>query len=636
MRLLLLACLGGAALFWAPLSAQQREEIVTSPDELVQVKVVIGDERITYSAMLGGKPAVLESRLGMAGWPSGKLKSATQRTWLGTWKPVYGERAVVPDNFKELTLSFERLTIYLRVYEEGFAFRYRLEGRGSFEVSGEETTFRFPAGSHAWEEYGTEGEYKRVPVGEIQEKCERPLTVEIGGGNWTALAEAAQVNYPRMLLAPDGGGGLKPWLDSAVKGTLPFETPWRVFVLGRAPGDLMERNYLLLNLNPPHARDYSWVKPGKVIREVTLSTKGGKSAVDFAVERGIDYIEYDAGWYGHEYDDASDATKVAPDPKRIASIPEHGGLDLEEVIRYARSKDVGVILYVNRRALERALKQIPLESFVYHANRNDFSRWLFARSEIFLAMRFRPLTGADTTNRSRTRVTASWSSVTCIGPRTAVPRSTGTACGRSATASTTSSPAPITPQISTRRLVVLVIDLLPRLEHGDEVQAIELAPDHKRRNDGGRKDRHRSEGVRARRDDERQSEQLGAERCHHRVREAVTGRQAHGQRRQHQDGQLAEQDVGDLAAREPDDAQRGELAAALRKRNARRVVDHAERDDGGEEDVDCLHLQHYLGPRLHQALDRRLGEDHRAHSRQRLQAGVEHLRLGGVDLQVGA
>lgn len=353
MRLLLLACLGGAALFPAPLGAQQREEIVTSPDELVQIKVVIGGERITYSAMLGGKPAVLESSLGIAGWPSGKLKSATQRTALGTWRPVYGERAVVPDNFKELTLSFERLTIMLRVYEEGFAFRYRLEGWGSFEVSGEETTFRFPAGSHAWEEYGTEGEYKRVPVGEIQEKCERPLTVEIGGGNWASLAEAAQVNYPRMLLAPDGGGGLKPWLDSAVKGTLPFETPWRVFVLGRAPGDLMERNYLLLNLNPPQARDYSWVKPGKVLREVTLSTKGGKAAVDFAVKRGIDYIEYDAGWYGHEYDEASDATTVTPDPKRIESIPDHGGLDLEEVIRYAKSNGVGVILYVNRRALER-------------------------------------------------------------------------------------------------------------------------------------------------------------------------------------------------------------------------------------------------------------------------------------------
>jgi len=296
---------------------------------------------------------VLPSPLGIAGWPAGKLKSATQRTALGTWKPVYGERSVIPDNYRELSLAFEHLTILLRVYEEGFAFRYKLEGRGPFEVPGETTGFHFPPGSRAWEEYGTEGEYRQVAVAEIKDKCERPLTVEIGGGNWASLTEAAQVDYPRMLLGPDGAGGLKPDLDSPIKGMLPFETPWRVFVLGRAPGDLLERNYLVLNLNPPQARDYSWVKPGKVLREVTLSTKGGKAAVDFAVKRGIDYIEYDAGWYGHEYDDASDATQVAPDPKRVASIPDHGGLDLEEVIRYARSNDIGVILYVNRRALER-------------------------------------------------------------------------------------------------------------------------------------------------------------------------------------------------------------------------------------------------------------------------------------------
>ncbi len=49
----------------------------------------------------------------------------------------------------------------------------------------------------------------------------------------------------------------------------------------------------------------------------------------------------------------------------------------------------------SRRALERVVKQVPLESFMYHANRNDFSRWLFARSEIFLAQHFRPISGAD-------------------------------------------------------------------------------------------------------------------------------------------------------------------------------------------------------------------------------------------------
>lgn len=334
-------------------TAQPREELVVSPDELVQVKLHIDGERITYSAMLGGKPAVLESALGIGGWPAGRFKSAVQRTALGAWKPLYGERAVIPDNYRELTLSFERLTVFVRVYEEGFAFRYRLEGRGNFEFAAESTTFRFPEGSFAWQEHGTEGEYERVLVKDVKPECERPLTIQLGGGNWAALAEAGQVDYPRMLLAPGAAGGLAPILDAPVTGVLPFETPWRVFVLGRAPGDLLERNYLLLNLNPPASGDYRWVKPGKVIREVTLSTKGGKAAVDFAVKRGIDYIEYDAGWYGLEYDDASDATKVAPDPKRIAGIPDHGGLDLEEVIRYAKSKGISVLLYVNRRALER-------------------------------------------------------------------------------------------------------------------------------------------------------------------------------------------------------------------------------------------------------------------------------------------
>ena len=49
----------------------------------------------------------------------------------------------------------------------------------------------------------------------------------------------------------------------------------------------------------------------------------------------------------------------------------------------------------NRLALERVLSRIPIESYNYHANRNDFSRWLFARGEILLAQRLRPETAAD-------------------------------------------------------------------------------------------------------------------------------------------------------------------------------------------------------------------------------------------------
>lgn len=49
----------------------------------------------------------------------------------------------------------------------------------------------------------------------------------------------------------------------------------------------------------------------------------------------------------------------------------------------------------NLKMLEKKLLTIPDDSFAYHSNRNDFSRWLFARSEIELATRVRPVREDD-------------------------------------------------------------------------------------------------------------------------------------------------------------------------------------------------------------------------------------------------
>ncbi|MGD8471224.1 MAG: PEP/pyruvate-binding domain-containing protein, partial [Desulfobacteraceae bacterium] len=43
------------------------------------------------------------------------------------------------------------------------------------------------------------------------------------------------------------------------------------------------------------------------------------------------------------------------------------------------------------RKLEEILHTLPEDSFVQHCSRNDFSRWLFARTEIMLASKMRPL-----------------------------------------------------------------------------------------------------------------------------------------------------------------------------------------------------------------------------------------------------
>jgi alpha-glucosidase len=346
-----------AAVLLVAAAALAEEHTVISPDELAAVTVVRGDAGLSYQVSYGGRVVVLDSALGFDGIAPGKFLGESRRTSMATWKPLYGERAVIPDRFNELTLRFERLTLTFRAYEEGVAFHYQLEGKGTFEVTRENTEFRFPEGSKAWEEHGTEGEYQVVEAASIRPGCERPLTVFTTTGIWAAVAEGGQTDFPRMLLEAAPGGGVRVDLDGAARGTLPFSVPWRLLVLGRQPGDLLERNYLVLDVSSPQAPlgDTRWIQPGKVIREVTLSTKGGKAAVDFAEKRGLDYIEYDAGWYGEESSDASDATRVSVDPKRIANIPDHGGLDLDEVIGYAKSKGIGVLLYVNRRALERQM-----------------------------------------------------------------------------------------------------------------------------------------------------------------------------------------------------------------------------------------------------------------------------------------
>ncbi len=120
--------------------------------------------------------------------------------------------------------------------------------------------------------------------------------------------------------------------------TTPFATPWRVLVLGSSDTDLVDNADLVLNLAPANVlTDTTWIRPGKVFR-CNLTTAAGIAGVDFAVARSLDYIEYDAGWYGPEFT-TTNAT---------AAIPE---IDLPMVINHATSNGIGVFLYVNRLAL---------------------------------------------------------------------------------------------------------------------------------------------------------------------------------------------------------------------------------------------------------------------------------------------
>jgi alpha-glucosidase len=112
-------------------------------------------------------------------------------------------------------------------------------------------------------------------------------------------------------------------------------------MIARRPGELVEHNDFILNLNPPSKiADTSWIKPGKIMRVMTQTTSAAKANIDFAAKHKLQYILFDWKWYGPAFSFDSDATKVA--------IPD---FDLPGIIAYGKERGVGVWLYVNQQAL---------------------------------------------------------------------------------------------------------------------------------------------------------------------------------------------------------------------------------------------------------------------------------------------
>ncbi len=349
--------------------SNKREAVLMSPDGAYMFSLSINPEtsEISYNVHFHDEEIIGYSKLGFEFLNDTKadeelkIKDVVTGNVNTSWTPVYGERNNYPDVYNEAFISFtgnnHMYALRIRAYNEGVAFRYEFRNEDKeIHISEERTEFNVPANASAWVSARAQSEIVRLKVSEIQEIKERPMLLQYSDSLFVAIGEAALVDYARMKLINTmaGSGLLLSQLEGEVKYDKPFNTPWRFVMAASQPGQLLENNFLLLNLNEPNQiKETSWIKPGKVIRETTLTTRGGMACVDFAVKHNLQYIEFDAGWYGSEYDDASDATTITVDPNRTK-----GPLDLIGVIKYAESKGIGVLLYVNRRALEKQLDNV--------------------------------------------------------------------------------------------------------------------------------------------------------------------------------------------------------------------------------------------------------------------------------------
>ncbi len=327
---------------------------LTSPDQHVVFKLETTDAGPVFSISLDGQGLIANAPLGLLVRGSGPLGPGMTSVGVRqqasehdeTYTPVWATQSPIRDHYRQLEVEFSnsadasrKLGLIVRAYDHGVAFRYRVNGDGAtVQIDDERTAFRLTEDAKVFalpvDHFRTSYEAK-YQIGKLSELSSSkliglPLTLEFSNSKWAAITEAHLDKYAGMYLttglpsaatAPATGMDAKAQprtlytrLSSrgqtpAVERPAPFVTPWRVIMLGRRPGDLIENN-LVFNCNPPCAiADPSWIRPGKVIWdwwpksmvsgvdfEGGMNTATMKHYIEFAGEAGLEYLLIDEGW----------------------------------------------------------------------------------------------------------------------------------------------------------------------------------------------------------------------------------------------------------------------------------------------------------------------------------------------------
>ena len=276
-----------------------------------------------------------------------------------SWHPLYGERSTVREAYNEAIMylskkdgSNYRLNIEVRAYDEGIAFRYFFPEHPQaifHKVVGDLTEYTFSPGAVAWTEQWAQAPFERLAINDIKLPVERALTVELPNGLWVALTDADVDDWclTKFVASPTKQNTLTSVMYSPVDIVTYYATPWKIIMAADKPGELLEHNDIIQNLNPPcEITDTDWIRPGKIMRETTITTEGAIATIDFCAAHHIPYMLFDWQWYMPCTSHDGDATKVV------------SKLDMPRVIAYGKEKGVGVWVYVNQHALMKQMHEL--------------------------------------------------------------------------------------------------------------------------------------------------------------------------------------------------------------------------------------------------------------------------------------
>ena len=376
---------------------------LASPDGRIKAEIK-ADGKVSYSVTFDGKTILAPSEIAMVledGTVFGQGKVKKTYSWKNADKGIPAvayKKASVDDVYNCLAVSFKDCAIEFRAYDNAVAYRFvSTAKKGSFNVKEEKAEFAFPEDWMSWVPYvnttkfetfesqfknSFENYYEHINLSAWNSKrlAFLPVLVDAPDGVKVLITESDLRDYPGLYLNGKGGTVLKgvnaPYPKDVVlgghnmlqgivnsrenyiaKAEAGRSFPWRIVGIFEDEKDLTNSDLTWLLGKPADKNvDWSWVKPGKVAWdwwndwnitgvdfESGVNNETYKYYIDFASKHGIEYVILDEGWAVNK---KTDLFQIVPE------------INLEELVAYAKSKNVDLILWAGYRAVDKDIEGV--------------------------------------------------------------------------------------------------------------------------------------------------------------------------------------------------------------------------------------------------------------------------------------
>lgn len=386
------------ALFFSITGIKAKNYTLKSPNGKLAVEIST-DGQLAYSLKYGDRVLLSKSPIGLVldGATLGKEAKISK----ATKKNLLREKINSPSyRFSSFSITYNELNLKMngnygvifRATDEGIAYRFYTSSNKPLTVKDEIVKVNFPENFTTYMAYSTakrgsdqyamafQNIYTKATVEEAATDniAFLPITVDCGDGLKMTLLESDLESYPGLFIQGTGEGRslsgtfarypkeLKAFPPRAMKrvvertdyiaktsGTRNF--PWRIWAVTEKDTEMPVNNLVYALASPSRIGDCSWIKTGKVAWDwwndwglSGVDFKAGinmdtyKYYIDFAAENGIEFVVLDEGWY---------------DPAKGDMLTVIPALNLEELVRYGKSKGVDLILWTVFNVLDEQLEE---------------------------------------------------------------------------------------------------------------------------------------------------------------------------------------------------------------------------------------------------------------------------------------